>query len=42
VGDGVEEVGREKGGDEIPVIDKWDGGDTAGTNKSDGAIFKFT
>jgi hypothetical protein len=41
VGDGVKEVGREEGGGEVPVIDKGDGGDAAGTNRSNSAVFKF-
>jgi hypothetical protein len=41
VGDGVKEVGGEEGGDEVPVIDKGDGGNAAGTNRSDGAVLKF-
>jgi hypothetical protein len=41
VGDGVKEVGGEEGGDEVPVIDEGDGGDAAGTDRSDGAVLKF-
>ena len=41
VGNGVEEMGREEGGGEVPVIDKGVGGDTAGTDGSDSAVFKF-
>ncbi len=41
MGDGVKEVGGEEGGDEVPVIDKGDGGNAAGTNRSDGAVLKF-
>ncbi len=41
VGDGVKEMGREEGRGEVPVIDKGVGGDTAGTDRSDGAVFKF-
>jgi hypothetical protein len=41
VGDRVKEMGREEGGDEVPVIDKGDGRDAAGTDRSDGAVLKF-
>jgi hypothetical protein len=41
VGYGVEEVGWEEGRGEVPVIDKGDGGDAAGTNRSNSAVFKF-
>ncbi len=41
MGDGVKEMGREEGGDEVPVIDKRDGGDAAGTDRSYGAVLKF-
>ncbi len=33
-------AGRRVGG-EVPVIDKGVGGDTAGTDRSDSAVFKF-
>ncbi len=41
MGDRVKEVGREEGGGEVPGIDKGDGGDAAGTNRSNSAVFKF-
>jgi hypothetical protein len=41
VGDGVKKMGREEGGDEVPVIDKMDGGDAAGTDRSYDAVLKF-
>jgi hypothetical protein len=41
VGDGVEEMGWEEGGGEVPVIDEGVGGDAAGTNRGYGTIFKF-
>ncbi len=41
VGNGVNEMGQEEGGGEVPVIDKGVGGDTAGTDRSDSAVFKF-
>jgi hypothetical protein len=41
VGDRVKEVGREESGDEVPVIDKGDGGDAAGTDRSNSAVLKF-
>ncbi len=41
VGDGVKEVGREEGGDEVPIINKGDGGDDVGTVRSYGAVLKF-
>ncbi len=34
-------MGREEGGDKVPVIDKVDRGNAAGTDRSDGAILKF-
>ena len=41
VGNGVKEMGREEGRGEVPVIDKGVGGNTAGTDRSDSAVFKF-
>ncbi len=34
-------MGREEGGDKVPVINKVDRGNAAGTDRSDGAILKF-
>ncbi len=34
-------MGQKEGGGEVPVIDKGVGGDTAGTDRSDSAVFKF-
>ncbi len=41
MGDGVEEMGREEGGGEVPVLDKGNGGDAAGTDGGNSAVFKF-
>jgi hypothetical protein len=41
VGDGVKEMDREEGGGEVPVIDEGVGGDTAGTDRGYGTVFKF-
>jgi hypothetical protein len=41
VGDGVEEMGREEGGGEVPVIDEGVGGDAAGSNRSYSTVFKL-
>jgi hypothetical protein len=41
VGDGVKEMDREEGGGEVPVIAAGVGGDTAGTDRGYGTVFKF-
>ncbi len=41
MGDGVKEMGREEGRGEVPVIDEGVGGNAAGTDRSDSAVFKF-
>ncbi len=41
MGDGVEEMGREEGVGEVPVIDEGVGGDAAGSNRSYSTFFKL-